>query len=205
MSLLMIVAVLLLGLIAWAAVNSMSTEVDGAATSRSESASPSTCINPATGLPMIAGEPYGFDVGGNLYGSSSDEDMGNSTGVSRSLSHDLVSGSRDFGDDPMSLDSPGSAGDRHPAGYYSGPSLSLMELGAFQGDATGPSEIHMSYTNPATGLPMISDSPAGIDVGGNAYGMNNHDFLDHHDSFSSHGSFDSFDSGSSFGSGSDWS
>ena len=60
--------------------------------------------------------------------------------------------------------------------------------------------------NPATGLPMMSDSMAGLDVGGSAYGFN------HDDSWSSHDMFDggcpdaasSHDSWSSPGSGSDW-
>lgn len=62
--------------------------------------------------------------------------------------------------------------------------------------------------NPATGLPMVGDSMAGIDVGGNLYGTSSHDMFstDHSfgsDSFSSH-SFgtDHFGGGSS-GSGTD--
>jgi len=31
----------------------------------------SSCINPASGLPMIGGSPCGFDVGGNSYGACS--------------------------------------------------------------------------------------------------------------------------------------
>lgn len=77
--------------------------------------------------------------------------------------------------------------------------------------------------NPATGLPMMSDSPAGVDVAGNPYGFNLDDTLPHgsnlfgsdfgsglhggsdlHDSFGSgSSSLDSFgsDSSSGFGSG----
>lgn len=60
--------------------------------------------------------------------------------------------------------------------------------------------------NPATGLPMMSDSMAGLDVGGSAYGFN------HDDSWGSHDMLDggsqetagSHDSWNSIGSGSDW-
>lgn len=68
-------------------------------------------------------------------------------------------------------------------------------------------ESHHTYINPATGLPMMSDSMVGVDVGGNPYGFNNDDPLGHNDSFGiglgsgSHGFDDGF---SSFDSGSDW-
>ena len=87
-------------------------------------------------------------------------------------------------------------------------------------------ESSAPWINPATGLPMISDSPAGVDVGGNPYGSNLDDVSSHggllksgfgsgsydtssfHDSFGSgSSSLDSFDSGSGSsgsGFGSDW-
>lgn len=46
-------------------------------------------------------------------------------------------------------------------------------------------ECGHSCINPATGLPMIGDSPGGFDVGGNAYGFSHSDPFDHHTSFGS--------------------
>lgn len=62
-------------------------------------------------------------------------------------------------------------------------------------------DSHHICINPATGLPMISDSEAGVDVGGNPYGFQNDDLFSDHDSFGS--GFDN-DSHSHFGSGTDW-
>ena len=61
--------------------------------------------------------------------------------------------------------------------------------------------VHHICINPATGLPMVSDSEAGFDVGGNPYGFSNDDLSSHHDSLGfgsdsasgSHGSFGSDD------------
>ena len=61
--------------------------------------------------------------------------------------------------------------------------------------------VHRICINPATGLPIISDSEAGFDVGGNPYGFSNDDLSGHHDSqgfgfdsaSSSHSSFGSDD------------
>lgn len=63
------------------------------------------------------------------------------------------------------------------------------------------SVVHVICINPATGLPMISDSEAGIDVGGNPYGFRTHDLHSHNDCFGC-----GFESGSSshLGSGMDW-
>ena len=57
--------------------------------------------------------------------------------------------------------------------------------------------------NPATGLPMISDSEAGFDVGGNPYGFSNDDLSGHHDSLGF--GFDSASSSHSSSVGDDWS
>ena len=62
-------------------------------------------------------------------------------------------------------------------------------------------DSHHTCVNPATGLPMISDNEAGVDVGGNPYGFRNDDLFSHHDSFGS--GFDN-DSHDHFGSGTDW-
>ena len=62
-------------------------------------------------------------------------------------------------------------------------------------------DSHHACVNPATGLPMISDNEAGVDVGGNPYGFRNDDLFSHHDSFGS--GFDN-DSHDHFGSGTDW-
>ncbi len=55
-------------------------------------------------------------------------------------------------------------------------------------------DSRVTVVNPATGLPMVSNSCAGIDVGGNSYGTNDADFNSSydigHDSF---GSMDTFD------------
>ncbi len=61
--------------------------------------------------------------------------------------------------------------------------------------------VHRICINPATGLPMILDSEAGFDVGGNPYGFSNDDLSSNHDSLgfgfdsdsSSHLSFGSDD------------
>ena len=49
--------------------------------------------------------------------------------------------------------------------------------------------------NPATGLPMVGDSYAGVDVGGNSYGTNDADFNSSYDFWDdSFGSMETFDS-----------
>lgn len=61
-------------------------------------------------------------------------------------------------------------------------------------DSNDDFAVHRICINPATGLPMISDSEAGFDVGGNPYGFSNDDLSGHHDSqglgFDSASSFD---------------
>lgn len=64
---------------------------------------------------------------------------------------------------------------------------------------------HRVCINPATGLPMISDSEVGFDVGGNPYGFSNDELFTDNDSSAS--GFDSSSSSDSFGSfgNDDWS
>lgn len=45
----------------------------------------SSCINPATGLPMISGNEAGFDVGGNPYGFSNEDIFTSSDGFGSSM------------------------------------------------------------------------------------------------------------------------
>lgn len=84
---------------------------------------------------------------------------------------------------------------RHPAG-----------CGGLIGYNAGDPLNSCAPINPATGLLMISGTGAGVDVGGNPYGVNNDDFFRLHDDVSS--SFtsdwpDSSDHHDAFGSGSD--
>lgn len=127
---------------------------------------------------------------------------------------------------PMLLDGPGGFDidgnmwgfDDETLSMHRHPADRLLLDGAFGDHSSGP------RINPATGLPMISDSPASFDVGGNPYGSRSDDVFSHdspfgsdfgsgshgisdfHDSFGSgSGSMDSFGSGSSgSGFGSDW-
>jgi len=62
---------------------------------------------------------------------------------------------------------------------------------------------HRICINPATGLPMLSDSEAGFDVGGNPYGFSNDDLSSHHDSLGF--GFDSGSSSHSTSGSDDWS
>ncbi|MFG6486877.1 hypothetical protein ACG04R_09350 [Roseateles sp. BYS78W] len=64
-----------------------------------------TSINPATGLPMIDDSGVGFDVGGNLYGTSSATDSFSSDSFGSSMdfgsaSYDSGSSSGSFSSDP---------------------------------------------------------------------------------------------------------
>jgi hypothetical protein len=43
-------------------------------------------------------------------------------------------------------------------------------------DGSGDNWSHDSYVNPASGLPMISGNPAGVDVAGNPFGFSSDDF-----------------------------
>lgn len=60
--------------------------------------------------------------------------------------------------------------------------------------------------NPATGLPMMSDSMAGLDVGGNAYGFSHDDTWNSHELFDGGGldAGGAYKSWGSQGSGGDW-
>lgn len=160
---------------------------EGATTATSESDAESAdgthWFNPATGLPMMSNGPHGFDVAGNWYGY---DDQASS--MDR---HDALAGPFD---DFSSV----------RGGW---PSDAVTAIGMDQTLSADPMasnflDSHHVCINPATGLPMISDSEAGVDVGGNPYGFQNDDLFSHHDSFGS--GFDS-DSHSHFGSGTDWS
>lgn len=70
-------------------------------------------------------------------------------------------------------------------------------------DSNDEFAVHRICINPATGLPMISDSEAGFDVGGNPYGFSNDDLSSHHDSLGF--GFDSASSSYSSFLGDDWS
>ena len=96
------------------------------------------------------------------------------------------------------FDDHASSMDRHDA--LAGPFDDLSSVrGGWPSDAM--TDSHHICVNPATGLPMISDNEAGVDVGGNPYGFRNDDLFSHHDSFGS--GFDN-DSHDHFGSGTDW-
>ena len=96
------------------------------------------------------------------------------------------------------LDDHASSMDRHDA--LAGPFDDFSSVrGGWPSDAM--TDSHHICVNPATGLPMISDNEAGVDVGGNPYGFRNDDLFSHHDSFGS--GFDN-DSHDHFGSGTDW-
>lgn len=135
---------------------------------------------------MMSKGPHGFDVAGNWYGF---DDQASSM-------------ERDAIDDPF---------DEFSSVRGGWPSDAMTTIGM---DQAGTSPMASDFLdsahaciNPATGLPMISDSTAGVDVGGNPYGFNDNDSFNHLDSIGSSGGFDSFhsdDSFSSFGSGSDW-
>ena len=60
--------------------------------------------------------------------------------------------------------------------------------------------------NPATGLPMMSDSMAGLDVGGNAYGFSHDDTWNSHELFDGGGldAGGAYESSGSQSSGGDW-
>ena len=96
------------------------------------------------------------------------------------------------------FDDHASSMDRHDA--LAGPFDDLSSVrGGWPSDAM--TDSHHICVNPATGLPMISDNEAGVDVGGNPYGFRTDDLFSHHDSFGS--GFDN-DSHDHFGSGTDW-
>ena len=149
-------------------------------------------INPATGLPMLSGGPYGFDIAGNNYGECgqhiTESRLPFAFGESDEFNIASTSGMASNGDNVWSsLDQSSQdetfLDDREEFGV----------------------QIVETYINPATGLPMISDSMAGFDVGGNLYGFNNQYSFGMHDSFSSGSDSDLSSSSDTFGSGSDWS
>lgn len=147
-------------------------------------------INPATGLPIISAKAHGFDVAGNAYGLDD-----KTWGLGH---HDTVS---DTYDDFNTMDQDSS---------WPSDSTNLCGIdNIFDKDTTANHDFksHHIYVNPATGLPMISDSMAGFDVGGNSFGTSNADMFEHYDAFGSgmgtdsHGFNDSFNSS---GSDTDW-
>jgi len=169
-------AVLLIGFIG-------SSEGIPAATGESddESGDGAHWFNPATGLPMMSKGPHGFDVAGNWYGFDD-----HASSIDR---HDALAGPFD---DFSSI----------RGGW---PSDAMTASGMDQTLGASPMasnflDSHHTCINPATGLPMNSDSEAGVDVGGNPYGVQNDDLFSHHDSFGS--GFDD-DSHDHFGSGMD--
>ncbi len=171
-------AVLLIGFIGLSEGTSMAT-----GESDDEPDDEAHWFNPATGLPMMSKGTHGFDVAGNWYGFDD-----HATSMDR---HDALAGPFD---DFSSV----------RGGW---PSDAVTAIGMDQTLSADPMASHFIDShhvciNPATGLPMISDSEAGVDVGGNPYGFQNDDLFSHHDSFGS--GFDS-DSHSHFGSGTDWS
>lgn len=228
MSLLLVAVVLLVALVVLVALRSTPNGAAAIQAAQPETSGQLSRINPATGLPMILGEPYGFDIGANPYGSASDSleldgslhtsNFGDVMSLSMGLgaSDDSLMGSSDLHMSytnpatglPMVSDS--TAGFDVGGNLYgfnnndlssAGSSFDAFGLGGSQDGFMGSGDIHMSYTNPATGLPMMSDSTAGFDVGGNPYGVDSNDL------FGAGSSFDSFSSGSSsgsFGSGTDW-
>lgn len=162
---------------------------DWSSTPSSKSNNSGGAINPATGLPMISGEAHGFDVAGNAYGFDDRAwDLSH---------HDTIDGALDdFGTGVQDT------------GW---PSDSMAPWGMdhmFGNDTTASHDFtsNIFCINPATGLPMVSDSMVGFDLGGNAYGTSN-DILGHDDVFGSgtgidsHGFSDSFNSA---GSDTDW-
>jgi|GEM_PF-959313 len=140
-----------------------------------------------SGLPSTLGGLDGLDIAGSAFGLTDESWLIN-------RHHDI--------DDPTD-DS--SNGVRDAA--WSGDPFVIEGIGLAVGIGPGDDfPVHRSCINPATGLPMISDSEAGFDVGGNPYGFRNDDLYSH-DSFESgfgsdsHGFNDSFDHS---GSGTDW-
>ena len=149
-------------------------------------------INPATGLPMLSGGPYGFDIAGNNYGESGqhivESELPIVSGELDDFNTASVSGMTSNGDTIWS-------GFDHGArdGYF------------LAGQEEFGTQLGETHINPATGLPMVSDSPAGIDVGGNVYGFNDQDTFGMHGNSSSGFDSDSSSSSDAFGSGSYWS
>lgn len=147
-------------------------------------------INSAPGFPMIPAEAHGFDVAGNAYGLDD-----KTWGLGH---HNKVSDAYDDFN-PMDQDS-----------SWLSDSMNLRGIdNIFGNDTTAYHDFksHHIYVNPATGLPMISDSTAGFDVGGNSYGTSNEDMFGHHDAFGSGMGIDSHafnDSFNSSGSDTDW-
>ena len=168
-------AVILIGFIGLSEGTSMAT-----GESDDEPGDEAHWFNPATGLPMMSNGPHGFDVAGNWYGFDD-----HASSMDR---HDALAGPFD---DFSSV-----------RGGWSSDAMTTMDqtLGA-DPIVSDFLESHHTCVNPATGLPMISDSEAGVDVGGNPYGFRNDDLFSHHDSFGS--GFDG-DSHDHFGSGTDW-
>lgn len=149
-------------------------------------------INPATGLPMLSGGPYGFDIAGNNYGESG-QDIVEST---------LPFAFGEFDEfDIASASGMASNGDN----VWSSLDHSVQDGYFLAGREEFGTHMVETYINPATGLPMVSDSMAGVDVGGNIYGFNDQDSFGMHDNFSSGFDSDLSSSSDAFGSGSDWS
>lgn len=149
-------------------------------------------INPATGLPMLSGGPYGFDIAGNNYGESGQHIVESTLPFALYEADDFniasASGMASSSDSIWSSLDP-SVRD----GYF------------LAGQEEFGNQIVETYINPATGLPMLSDSPAGFDVGGNLYGFNDQDSFGMHDNSSFGFDSDLSSSSDAFGSGSDWS
>ena len=128
----------------------------------------------ASGLPSTLECLDGFHVAGSAFGRDDGPWPIDRHHEMSGLFNDF---SRSVGDaawlsDPFALDDPGHA------------------VGIGMGDDF---LAHRTCFNPATGLPMISDSEAGSDVGGNPYGFSNDDMSAHHDSFGSGFGSDSLD------------
>jgi hypothetical protein len=83
----------LVGASAWAADSAGTTDADAWA------ASSGLAINPATGLPMVGPGSAGVDVGGNVYGTTSNDAFGASD-----ISHGGFDAGGDFGGSPSHHD-----------------------------------------------------------------------------------------------------
>ena len=149
-------------------------------------------IYPASGLPMLSGGPYGFDIAGNNYGESGQ-------GIVESTLPFALEESDDF--NIASAIGMASSSDS----IWSGLDHSVRDGYFLAGQEEFGTEIAKTYINPATGLPMVSDSLAGVDVGGNLYGVNDQDAFGMQDNSSFGFDSDLSSSNDAFGSGSDWS
>lgn len=131
-------------------------------------------VDSGSTLPVARGDLGRFDVAGSALGLDDEPWPLNRYHEVRWLFDDFDGGARDA--------------------VWSSDPLALGDLGHAAGNGmVDDFSVHRICINPATGLPMISDSEAGFDVGGNLYGFSNDGLSAHHDNFGSGFGSDSLD------------